>query len=140
MTEISRSRSPRFLLSFACVSLHFISGLLLRSLILIIFLKNFYVFRIVLSNYSASCFNLFQNSGFSDDSKGSNNSSKTKSNAINNTGTKVIFIVLGLVAVGLFSFFLFKLWQKKKRDEQYARLLKLFEEDDELEVELGLRD
>ncbi|KAK8311787.1 hypothetical protein V6Z12_D02G276300 [Gossypium hirsutum] len=67
MTEISRSRSPRFLLFFACVSLHFISG-------------------------------------FSDDSKGSNNSSNTKSNAINNTGTK------------------------------------LFEEDDELEVELGLRD
>ncbi|KAL2939445.1 Aprataxin [Bienertia sinuspersici] len=33
-----------------------------------------------------------------------------------------------------------KLWQKKKREEQYARLLKLFEEDDELEVELGLRD
>ncbi|MBA0574913.1 hypothetical protein Golob_027434 [Gossypium lobatum] len=130
MTEISRSRSPCFLLFFACVSLHFISGLLLRSLILIIFLKNFL----------SSCFNLFQNSGFSDDSKGSNNSSKTKSNAINNTGTKVIFIVLGLVAVGLFSFFLFKLWQKKKRDEQYARLLKLFEEDDELEVELGLRD
>ncbi|KAF2293924.1 hypothetical protein GH714_005723 [Hevea brasiliensis] len=28
----------------------------------------------------------------------------------------------------------------KKREEQYARLLKLFEEDDELEVELGLRD
>ncbi|KAA3482160.1 transmembrane protein [Gossypium australe] len=103
MTEISRSRSLRFLLFFASVSLHFISG-------------------------------------FSDESKGSNNSSKTKSNAINNTGTKVIFIVLGLVAVGLFSFFLFKLWQKKKRDEQYARLLKLFEEDDELEVELGLRD
>ncbi|KAJ9538165.1 hypothetical protein OSB04_030898 [Centaurea solstitialis] len=32
------------------------------------------------------------------------------------------------------------LWQKKKRDEQYARLLKLFEQDDELELELGLRD
>lgn len=38
------------------------------------------------------------------------------------------------------SFFLFKLWQKKKCDEQYARLLKLFEQDDELELELGLRD
>lgn len=57
-----------------------------------------------------------------------------------NTGAKVGIILLGLVAVGLFSFFLFKLWQKKKREEQYARLLKLFEEDDELEVELGLRD
>ncbi|KDO41551.1 hypothetical protein CISIN_1g034055mg [Citrus sinensis] len=57
-----------------------------------------------------------------------------------NTGAKVGIVLLGLVAVGLFSFFLFKLWQKKKREEQYARLLKLFEEDDELEVELGLRD
>lgn len=39
----------------------------------------------------------------------------------------------------LFSFFLFKFWQKKW-EEQHARLLKLFEEDDELELELGLRD
>ena len=76
-------------------------------------------------------------SGLCDDSTSSKNSSKTKSN---NTGTKVVLILLGIAAVGLFSFFLFKLWQKKKRDEQYARLLKLFEEDDELEVELGLRD
>ncbi|XWS40409.1 hypothetical protein CRYUN_Cryun18bG0138600 [Craigia yunnanensis] len=102
MTEISRSRSLRFLLFFAFVSLQFISG-------------------------------------FSDET-GSKKSSKTKSDANSNTGTKVVIILLGLVAVGLFSFFLFKLWQKKKRDEQYARLLKLFEEDDELEVELGLRD
>lgn len=79
-------------------------------------------------------------SGFSDDSTSSKNSAKTKSNASSYTGTKVVLILLGVVAVGLFSFFLFKLWQKKKRDEQYARLLKLFEEDDELEVELGLRD
>ncbi|XVE94205.1 hypothetical protein REPUB_Repub01dG0261800 [Reevesia pubescens] len=101
MTEISRSRSLRFLLFFASVSFQFFSG-------------------------------------FSDDSTSSKNSSKTKANG--NTGTKVVIILIGLVAVGLFSFFLFKLWQKKKRDEQYARLLKLFEEDDELEVELGLRD
>ncbi|XP_022726120.1 uncharacterized protein LOC111282343 [Durio zibethinus] len=103
MTEISRTKTLRFLLLFASFSLQFISG-------------------------------------FSDDSASSKNSLKTKSNANSNTGTKVVIILIGLVAVGLFSFFLFKLWQKKKRDEQYARLLKLFEEDDELEVELGLRD
>ncbi|XVE67494.1 hypothetical protein DITRI_Ditri08aG0165500 [Diplodiscus trichospermus] len=103
MTEISRSRSLRFLLFLASVCLQILSG-------------------------------------FSDDSKSSKNSSKAKSNGKSNTGTKVAIILLGLVAVGLFSFFLLKLWQKKKRDEQYARLLKLFEEDDELEVELGLRD
>ncbi|CAI0375122.1 unnamed protein product, partial [Linum tenue] len=57
-----------------------------------------------------------------------------------NNGRKILFILIGIVAVGLLSFGLFKFWQKKKREEQYARLLKLFEEDDELEVELGLRD
>ncbi|KAK8987542.1 hypothetical protein V6N11_027289 [Hibiscus sabdariffa] len=71
--------------------------------------------------------------GFSDDSTSSENSSKPKP-------VTMVMVLFGLIAVGLFSFFLFKLWQKKKRDEQYARLLKLFEEDDELELELGLRN
>lgn len=56
------------------------------------------------------------------------------------TWLQVVLVCLGLVAVGAFSVFLFKLWQRKKREEQHARLLKLFEQDDELEVELGLRD
>lgn len=51
-----------------------------------------------------------------------------------------IGILIAVVTLALLTFFLYKLWQKKKREEQYARLLKLFEEDDELEVELGLRD
>ncbi|XP_021912675.1 uncharacterized protein LOC110826355 [Carica papaya] len=80
-------------------------------------------------------------SGFSDDSKNSNSGKKAEPHASSTkTGTKVVIILLGVLALSLFSFFLFKLWQKKKREEQYARLLKLFEEDDELEVELGLRD
>ncbi|KAK8613805.1 hypothetical protein V6N13_101561 [Hibiscus sabdariffa] len=103
MTEISRSRSPRFLLFFASVSLQFISG-------------------------------------FSDDSTNSEISSKTKSNGNSNVATKVVIVLIGLAAVGLFSFFLFKAWQKRKRDEQHARLLKLFEEDGDLEAELGLHD
>ncbi|KAI8554961.1 hypothetical protein RHMOL_Rhmol05G0136800 [Rhododendron molle] len=56
------------------------------------------------------------------------------------TGSKILIICLVLVGVVLLSFSLFKFWQKKKREEQYARLLKLFEQDDELELELGLRD
>ena len=58
------------------------------------------------------------------------------------TASFVIILLLVLVALVLFSFFLFKLWQNKKRQQQYARLLKLFQEDDELELELelGLRD
>ncbi|GKV24457.1 hypothetical protein SLEP1_g34070 [Rubroshorea leprosula] len=81
-------------------------------------------------------------SGFSNDSGSSKNDAKTKSNVTSSSGTgsKVVIILLGIVAIGLFSFYLFKLWQKKKREEQYARLLKLFEQDDELEVELGLKD
>ncbi|CAA7047258.1 unnamed protein product [Microthlaspi erraticum] len=76
--------------------------------------------------------------GVSGDSKSSSAGAKAESHT--SSSTKVILIVLGFGAVAGFSFFLYKLWQKKKRDEQYARLLKLFEEDDELEVELGLRD
>lgn len=49
-------------------------------------------------------------------------------------------MLLGVAAVLGFCVFLFKIWQKKKREEQHARLLKLFEDDDELEVELGIRD
>ncbi|XP_010544109.1 PREDICTED: uncharacterized protein LOC104816824 isoform X1 [Tarenaya hassleriana] len=79
--------------------------------------------------------------GNSDDSKSSSTVAKAESRTSSSkTGTKVILVLIGITAVVLFSFFLYKLWQKKKRDEQYARLLKLFEEDDELEVELGLRD
>ncbi|KAL0697518.1 hypothetical protein Bca4012_053640 [Brassica carinata] len=79
--------------------------------------------------------------GLSGDSKNANTGAKAESHTSSSrTGTKIILVLVGFVAVALFSFFLYKLWQKKKRDEQYARLLKLFEEDDELEVELGLRD
>lgn len=56
------------------------------------------------------------------------------------TGKTVLFVLLGVAAVILLSFVIFKYWQKKKRQEQHARLLKLFEEDDDIEVELGLRD
>jgi cbb3-type cytochrome oxidase subunit 3 len=55
-------------------------------------------------------------------------------------GQTVLFVLLGVGVIGLLSFVLFKYWQKKKREEQHARLLKLFEEDDDIEVELGLRD
>ncbi|CAL9238447.1 unnamed protein product [Arabidopsis halleri] len=80
-------------------------------------------------------------SGISGDSNSSSTGAKAESHTSSGkTGTKVILLLFGFGAVAGVSFFLYKLWQKKKRDEQYARLLKLFEEDDELEVELGLRD
>ncbi|VAH19334.1 unnamed protein product [Triticum turgidum subsp. durum] len=64
----------------------------------------------------------------------------SKDESKGHTGQTVLFVLLGIGAAGLLSFFLFKYWQKKKREEQHARLLKLFEEDDDIEVELGLRD
>ncbi|XP_074566017.1 uncharacterized protein LOC141822465 [Curcuma longa] len=64
----------------------------------------------------------------------SNHSSSSK------TGLKLFLACLGVAIIVLLSFFLFKMWQKRRREQQYARLLKLFEEDNELEVELGLRD
>ncbi|KAG6781889.1 hypothetical protein POTOM_011274 [Populus tomentosa] len=79
-----------------------------------------------------------------DDSSGAKNGtmeSDKHAASTNNTGIPNIAIIfVSMVAIGFLAFFLFKFWQKKKREEQYARLLKLFEEDDELEVELGLRD
>ncbi|XP_028108369.1 uncharacterized protein LOC114307168 isoform X1 [Camellia sinensis] len=81
-------------------------------------------------------------SGLSNDSSSSKGGTKADKQAASSSGTgsKIIIICLVLAAVGFLSFSLFKLWQKKKREEQYARLLKLFEQDDELELELGLRD
>ncbi|KAL3515748.1 hypothetical protein ACH5RR_022650 [Cinchona calisaya] len=81
-------------------------------------------------------------SGFSNDSSSPKEGTKTDGHSSKggSTGSSVAIICLVIVAVVLLSFFLFKFWQKKKREEQYARLLKLFEEDDELELELGLRD
>ncbi|VVB00015.1 unnamed protein product [Arabis nemorensis] len=89
--------------------------------------------------FASICLQFFL--GISGDSKSSNTGAKAETHTSSSkTGTKVFLILVGFGAVAGFSFFLYKLWQKKKRDEQYARLLKLFEEDDELEVELGLRD
>ncbi|KAM0977102.1 hypothetical protein FF1_019992 [Malus domestica] len=53
---------------------------------------------------------------------------------------KAVIVLLGVASVVGFCVFLFRIWQKKKREEQHARLLKLFQDDDELEVELGIRD
>lgn len=55
-------------------------------------------------------------------------------------GLTVALVCLGILATVAFCALLYKLWQKKRREAQQARLLKLFEEDDELEVELGIRD
>ncbi|KAL7118293.1 hypothetical protein ACP275_03G126900 [Erythranthe tilingii] len=89
-----------------------------------------------------SSFSLLLITGLADTSSTSNNEkgSTKSSEGSGSTWLKFIIIFFGILAVGAFSVFLFKLWQRKKREEQHARLLKLFEQDDELEVELGIRD
>ncbi|XP_057793677.1 uncharacterized protein LOC131010256 [Salvia miltiorrhiza] len=88
-----------------------------------------------------SCsFSLLFIPGLADTSNSSNQNNSSKKSSGSSTWLEVLLICLGLVAVGAFSVFLFKLWQRKKREEQHARLLRLFEQDDELEVELGIRD
>ncbi|KAJ8530925.1 hypothetical protein K7X08_023806 [Anisodus acutangulus] len=77
---------------------------------------------------------LADTSSTSSENKGKNHSSRIS------TGVRVVIVCLGILAVVGFCYVLFKIWQKKKREEQQARLLKLFEEDDDLEVELGIRD
>lgn len=79
---------------------------------------------------------------FSDASPTPKNGTKTDDHASfgSSKGSRVAIICLAVLVFMALSFLLFKFWQKKKREEQYARLLKLFEEDDELELELGLRD
>ncbi|KVI03050.1 hypothetical protein Ccrd_018656 [Cynara cardunculus var. scolymus] len=80
-------------------------------------------------------------SGFSDDSNPQENTKvDDRASSRRENGSTIILVCIALAAVVGLSAFLFKLWQKKKREEQYARLLRLFEEDDELELELGLRD
>ncbi|KZV37322.1 hypothetical protein F511_01190 [Dorcoceras hygrometricum] len=75
-------------------------------------------------------------------SSSSTDEKTSENNKSSRSSTTLIILIsfLGLLAVVAFSVYLYKLWQKKKREEQHARLLKLFEQDDDLEVELGIRD
>ncbi|XP_019164188.1 PREDICTED: uncharacterized protein LOC109160323 [Ipomoea nil] len=79
--------------------------------------------------------------GLADDSSSSNSGTKAASHSSSSsTRIVVLGLCLGMLALVGFAFALFKIWQRKRREEQHARLLKLFEEDDDLEVELGIRD
>ncbi|KAK9929860.1 hypothetical protein M0R45_026933 [Rubus argutus] len=58
---------------------------------------------------------------------------------------QVVIVLLGVAAVVGFAVFLFRIWsygrrRREKSSTQHACLLKLFEDDNELEVELGIRD
>ncbi|KAG9130639.1 hypothetical protein Leryth_011885 [Lithospermum erythrorhizon] len=80
--------------------------------------------------------------GLSDDSASSKDGTDVDAQSASGVkkGSNAFIIIIMLIVVVLLSLVLYKVWQKKKREEQYAQLIKLFEEDDELELELGLRD
>ncbi|KAM1484055.1 hypothetical protein TB2_035292 [Malus domestica] len=80
---------------------------------------------------------LLFNLGSADEPSTPKNGDKASSGSV---ALKAVIVLLGVAAIIGFCVFLFKIWQKKKREEQRARLLKLFEDDDELEVELGIKD
>ncbi|KAH7442464.1 hypothetical protein KP509_03G090200 [Ceratopteris richardii] len=53
-----------------------------------------------------------------------------------------VFIIafFGILAFLALAYLGYMKWQQKKREEQQARFIKLFEDDEDLEVEFGLRD
>ncbi|GLJ23998.1 hypothetical protein SUGI_0456950, partial [Cryptomeria japonica] len=65
---------------------------------------------------------------------GKSNSSVTKSKFW------IVIILIATVIISAVAVILYKVWRKKKREEEQARFLKLFEDDDDLEIEMGLRD
>lgn len=46
---------------------------------------------------------------------------------------------IGLLIIFIISVYIYKVWQRKKKEDQQARLMKLFEEDEELEFELEVQ-
>ncbi|KAG6479950.1 hypothetical protein ZIOFF_063427 [Zingiber officinale] len=124
-----RSTRTRLLLLVLSVSLNLITDLIGDQIYLILVWAEF-------DSVIIATIGLSENPSSPKDSTTttSNHSSSSK------TGLELFLACLGVAIIILLSFFLFKMWQKRRREEQYARLLKLFEEDNELEVELGLRD
>lgn len=79
------------------------------------------------------------------DAKPANEPSAAKHDEEKNSAKEHSALIFMLLFFGLVTFIAilsigYMRWQKKKREEQQARFIKLFEEDDDLEAELGLRD
>jgi len=74
------------------------------------------------------------------DTTTTNPASPTSADTNKNSKLGIVIWCISFVAVLAMAIFVYKLWQKKKREEQAIRFLRLFEEDDDLEVELGIKD
>lgn len=66
--------------------------------------------------------------------------SSADSNKRDKSKLAIVIWCMSFLAVLAMAVFLYKLWQRKKREEQAASFLRLFEEDDDLEIELGLKE
>ncbi|KAL8459723.1 hypothetical protein ACS0TY_037002 [Phlomoides rotata] len=51
----------------------------------------------------------------------------------------IICIVFLLLVIVIISVYMYNQWQRKKKEEQRSRLMKLFEDDDQLEFDLGVQ-
>ena len=72
---------------------------------------------------------------------GTHGNRETSSEVETNKASVLVIIIVSVLASVLVIIALFlgyKYWQKKKRERDQARFLKLFEEGDDLEDELGL--
>lgn len=55
-------------------------------------------------------------------------------------GLTTAIVLFAILSLGGFAFVVFTQWRRKQRETQQARFIKLFEDDDFLDDELGLKD
>lgn len=55
-------------------------------------------------------------------------------------GLTVVIVLFSLLSLGGFAFVAYTQWRRKQRETQQARFIKLFEDDDFLDDELGLKE
>jgi hypothetical protein len=55
-------------------------------------------------------------------------------------GLIVAIVLFVLLSLGAFAFVAYTQWRRKQREAQQARFIKLYEDDDFLDDELGLKD
>lgn len=55
-------------------------------------------------------------------------------------GLTAVIVIFVLLSLGGFGFVAYSQWRRKQRETQQARFIKLFEDDDFLDDELGLKD
>lgn len=55
-------------------------------------------------------------------------------------GLTIAIVLFAILSLGGFAFVVYTRWRRKQRETQQARFIKLFQDDDFLDDELGLKD